>query len=67
MARYADAIFWLVANDDTEFLDDPNGSLSVTACLVSDLFSKDDKQVRSDLIRERTKQERPVKSIFENF
>jgi hypothetical protein len=67
MARYADAIFWITANDDTEFLDDPSGSLSVTACLVADLFQKDDKQVRSDLIRERTKQGRPVVSVSENF
>jgi hypothetical protein len=37
MARYREAIFWIVANDDTDFLDD-EGSISVTASFAADMF-----------------------------
>jgi hypothetical protein len=48
MARYKDAIFWIVANDDTEFLDDgPDSSMSVTASFAADMFGKTDAQVRA--------------------
>jgi hypothetical protein len=61
MARYKDAIFWIVANDDTEFLDDgPDSSISVTASFAADMFGKTDAQVRADLIFERARQGRPV-------
>jgi hypothetical protein len=61
MARYKDAIFWIVANDDTEFLDDgPDSSMSVTASFAADMFGKTDAQVRADLIVERARQGRPV-------
>lgn len=60
MARYRDAIFWLVANDDTDFLDDPNGSISVTASFAADMFGKPDAEVRADLVKERARQGRPV-------
>jgi hypothetical protein len=61
MARYKDAIFWIVANDDTEFLDDgPDSSMSVTASFAADMFGKTDAQVRADLIFERARQGRPV-------
>lgn len=56
MARYKDAIWWIVANDDTEFLYDAEPKLSVTAYLVADLFKKDDKQVLSDLRAENARQ-----------
>lgn len=58
MARYTDAIFWIVANDDTDFVDDPNGSISVTASFAADMFRKTDKQVIADIIKERARQER---------
>ena len=61
MARYKDAIFWIVANDDTEFLDDgPDSSMSVTASFAADMFGKTDAQVRADLTIERARQGRPV-------
>ena len=54
MARYQDAIAWIVENDDTEWLKGEAGTAagqaSVTACMVADLFGKTDEQVRSDLI-----------------
>jgi hypothetical protein len=63
MARYKDAIFWIVANDDTQFLDDgPDSSLSVTASFAADMFGKKDEQVRADLIAERARQGRPVET-----
>lgn len=60
MARYADAIAWVVANDCTEFLEDSSAGLSVAASLVADLFGKDSARVRWDLIQERARQGRPV-------
>jgi hypothetical protein len=63
MARYRDAIFWIVANDDTEFLDDQDGGhLSVTASFAADMFGKTDAQVRADLITERKRQGREVQN-----
>lgn len=62
MARYADAIFWIAANDDTEWIDhqadSAEGSMSVTATLVCDIFNKDEKTVREDLKRELKRHER---------
>lgn len=58
MARYADAIFWIAANDDTQWLDDEQSGTSVTAALVADLFSKTDEQVRADIRREVERQEK---------
>ena len=59
MARYKDAIWWLVANDDVTFLDqvEDRKFLSVTALLVADLFNKSDKQVVEDLIKEKRAQQ----------
>jgi hypothetical protein len=56
MARYKDAIWWIVANDDTEFLNDEEPSLSVSAVLVADLFEKDDEVVLADLRKEKERQ-----------
>ena len=50
MARYADAIQWIISNDCTEWMHDENGCISVTAALVADLFGKNDEQVKSDLL-----------------
>ena len=59
MARYQDAISWIVENDDTDFLKEETGTgsgrLSLTACMVADLFGKSDKQVRTDLIEAERK------------
>lgn len=64
MARYADAIFWIANNDDTEFLSDANGSMSLTACMVVDLFNKTDEQVKADLIKKLTRIGRPPEIDF---
>lgn len=49
VASYPAAIQWIVNEDDTEWLDDPNGSPSVTACLVADLFGRTTDEVTKDL------------------
>lgn len=55
MARYQDAIDWIVNNDDTEWAendaDTAMGTESVTASLVAGVFNKEIKQVREDVIR----------------
>lgn len=51
MARYKDALQWITDNDDTMWLRDDNGYLSVTAAMVADLFGKTDDQVKRDLLR----------------
>lgn len=62
MARYADAIRWIISNDDTEWLDadasTAMGTESVTACLVADLFDKTEPEVRRDLLAEQRRQQR---------
>lgn len=60
MARYADAIAWIVDNDDTEWLDEQNplDTMSVTAHLVCDMFGKDETVVLNDLIKLRDKRDR---------
>jgi hypothetical protein len=61
---YRDALYWLVANDDTQFLeyapDSGLGSMSVAAVFAADMFGVTDEKIRADLIRERAKQKRPV-------
>ena len=52
-ASYREAINWIAANDDTEWLDDsPDQTPSVTAALVADLFKVSSEKVRADLVRE---------------
>jgi hypothetical protein len=46
---YKAALQWLLDNDDTEWLDDEFGSISVTACLVADIYNKDQDKVIADL------------------
>ena len=52
-ARYTDAIDWIAAYDDTEWLNDAEEELilSVTASLVADLFGRTDADVTRDLRR----------------
>jgi hypothetical protein len=61
-ASYRDGIFWIAANDDTEWVDhDPEvggGAPSVTACLLADLFGVDTERVRADVIKQRAKIDR---------
>lgn len=53
-AGYREAIRWIALNDDCEWLKDPEGEeiASVTACMVMDLFGREDKEVIRDLRRE---------------
>lgn len=55
MARYADAIYWIASNDDTDWVTSGHDCPSVTASLVADLFGKDDATVRADIERELRK------------
>jgi hypothetical protein len=54
-ASYREAIQWIVANDDTEWLHDEHGHPSVTAALVADIFDVDIEKVQKDLRREEQK------------
>lgn len=56
MAKYRSAIEWIAEIDDTEFLEDPNSAMSVTATLVADLWGKTDEQVRADLMAAKRRQ-----------
>jgi hypothetical protein len=53
MARYQDALEWIIVEDDTEFLwehDNPvDVTLSVTASMVAGLWNKTAEQVVVDL------------------
>ena len=49
MATYKHAIEWIAEVDDTEWVHDPESNPSVTACLVADLFGKEEDQVRADI------------------
>ena len=55
---YREAMQWIVLNDDTEWLTDEHGSLSVTAALVADLFGVSDERVIKDLLREKARREK---------
>ncbi len=59
MARifgYKETLNWLLDNDDTEWLDDENGSPSVTLSLVADIFGKTTEQATKDLLKRRSLQ-----------
>ncbi|HZF19527.1 MAG TPA: hypothetical protein VE008_07450 [Burkholderiales bacterium] len=55
-ASYRAAVFWIAANDDTEWLeivrDGRPDPISVSAALVIDLFGVDEAKFRADLRRE---------------
>lgn len=48
---YRQAIEWLCLNDDTYWLTDENGSPSVTAALVADIYGRTTDEVTVDLRR----------------
>jgi hypothetical protein len=54
---YREAIFWIAANDDTEWLRDEDPILSVTAALVQDLFGAETGRLITDLRRAVAKRE----------
>ena len=54
-ASYREGIFWIAANDDTEWLHSEHGGASVAACLLADLFGVTTERVERDLRRELKK------------
>lgn len=48
---YRRAIAWIIDNDDTDWLEDDEPIISVSAVLVADMFGKEDAQVIADLRR----------------
>jgi hypothetical protein len=48
---YRAALRWLIANDDTSFLDSEEQYLSVTATLIADIYDRTDEEVLRDLLR----------------
>lgn len=56
-ASYRAGVFWIAANDDTQWVDDAVcNTPSVTACLLADLFEVDTERVRVDVRRELKRQ-----------
>ncbi|MDE1905139.1 MAG: hypothetical protein KGH75_01630 [Rhodospirillales bacterium] len=58
---YRRALLWIVENDDTEWLETPEGEtvgLSVTASLVADMFGHSDEKLEKDLRRALMKSRR---------
>ena len=51
VARYADAIQWIVDNDDIDWLTDEHAHPSVTLCLVADIFGRETEVATADLRR----------------
>lgn len=47
---YKAAVYWIVANDDTDWVD-RNDPLSVTAAMVADLFGVSDEKITADIRR----------------
>ena len=52
---YKQAIEWMIRNDDTDFLDDENGCLSVTGSIVADIYGKLSVEVWEDLYKMKNK------------
>lgn len=48
---YREAVQWLADNDDTDWLDDPDGCFSVTTALVADIYDRHTDEVAADLRR----------------
>lgn len=72
MARYRDAIEFVVHNDDTEFLNDEPCHISVTGSLIGYLFNKSDEQVVKDLrraakARDKALAQQPVQGVHDSL
>lgn len=54
---YKEALHWILDNDDIDWLDADGVAVadapSVTACLVADIYGRDQEEVRQDLLRMR--------------
>ena len=55
---YAEAIRWIIENDDVQWLDDENGIISVTASFAADVYSRTDQEIIADLRKAAGKRER---------
>lgn len=56
---YRDALRWMLLNDDTEWLDQgdsPSEFISVTACLVADIYGRTNDEAATDLLQMREKE-----------
>lgn len=51
VGKYRTAILWIALNDDTEWLDEPNGTFSVSLALVADIFGRSVEEATADLRR----------------
>lgn len=58
VGSYKTAITWIALNDDTDFLDDENCDdiVSVSCCLVADIFGRTTDEVIADLRKELEKE-----------
>lgn len=56
---YREALAWMVANDDTSWVAEPDAPGSVSAALLADIYGKSDDEVRADLSRLLERRERP--------
>lgn len=56
-ASYKEAVFWIAANDDTEWLNpiDYVSTPSVTACFVADIFAVSMEKLIKDIERQKKK------------
>lgn len=63
VGAYNSAIIWIAQNDDTSWLDDANGSASITLCLVADVFGRSVEEATADL-RKRVTRERNAQSML---
>jgi hypothetical protein len=52
---YTAALRWMILNDDTEWLNDDDPAISVTAALVADIYDRTNDEVIRDLLKESRK------------
>lgn len=53
---YRDSLRWIIDNDDTEWLDDPEPIISVTAVFCASIFDRTNDEVIRDLQRLKSKE-----------
>lgn len=51
LTKYKEAIKWIARNDDNEWLKSDQ-ILSVSGTMISDIFKKDEKKVKQDILNE---------------
>ncbi len=53
---YRAAILWMIHNDDTTFVEDPEYAISVTAAIVADIYDRTNEEVIADLRRAKARE-----------